>query len=49
MSFKEDYKKKLVTAEEAVGVVKSGDWVDYGHFPVHRHIWILYWPGALMS
>ncbi len=32
MSFKEDYKAKLVTPEQAVGVVKSGDWVDYGHF-----------------
>lgn len=26
----EEYRKKLVTAEEAVKVVKSGDWVDYG-------------------
>jgi len=32
MSFKEEYKRKLVTAEEAVRVVKSGDWVDYGNF-----------------
>ena len=32
MSFKEEYKQKLVSPEEAVGVVKSGDWVDYGHF-----------------
>ena len=24
------YKQKLMTAEEAVKVVKSGDWVDYG-------------------
>ena len=32
MSFKEEYDKKRVTAEEAVGIVKSGDWVDYGHF-----------------
>lgn len=29
MHYKE-YQKKLVTAEEAVKVVKSGDWVDYG-------------------
>lgn len=29
-SFVEDYKKKLVTPEEAVKVVKSGDWLDYG-------------------
>jgi len=32
MIHKEDYERKLVTAEEAVKVVKSGDWVDYGHF-----------------
>jgi butyryl-CoA:acetate CoA-transferase len=31
MSFNEEYKRKLVTAEQAVGVVKSGDWVDYGN------------------
>lgn len=30
MSFEADYKAKLKTAEEAVKVVKSGDWVDYG-------------------
>ncbi|MDD5168136.1 MAG: acetyl-CoA hydrolase/transferase C-terminal domain-containing protein [Syntrophales bacterium] len=28
----EEYKNKLTTAEAAVGIVKSGDWVDYGHF-----------------
>ena len=30
MSFLEEYKQKLVTADEAVKVIKSGDWVDYG-------------------
>ena len=30
MSFKEDYASKLVSAEAAASVVKSGDWVDYG-------------------
>ncbi|MDY4784264.1 butyryl-CoA:acetate CoA-transferase [Pygmaiobacter massiliensis] len=30
MSFTEEYKQKLTTAEEAVKVVKSGDWVDFG-------------------
>lgn len=30
MSFQEEYKQKTVTADEAVKVVKSGDWVDYG-------------------
>lgn len=30
MSFTEEYKQKLTTAQEAVKVVKSGDWVDFG-------------------
>ena len=30
MGFQEEYKQKLVTADEAVKVVQSGDWVDYG-------------------
>ena len=30
MSYQEIYKQKLTTADEAVKVVKSGDWVDYG-------------------
>ena len=30
MSFLEEYKQKLVSADEAVKVIKSGDWVDYG-------------------
>ncbi len=30
MSFIKDYASKLVTAEEAVKVVKNGDWIDYG-------------------
>lgn len=29
MSLKQEYKKKIVSANEAVKVVKSGDWVDY--------------------
>jgi len=28
----DEYKKKLVTAEKAVQVVQSGDWVEYGEF-----------------
>ncbi|NPV89259.1 MAG: butyryl-CoA:acetate CoA-transferase [Firmicutes bacterium] len=32
MKYTSEYKQKLTTAEEAVGVVRSGDWVDYGHF-----------------
>lgn len=30
MSYQEIYKQKLTTADEAVKVVKSGDWIDYG-------------------
>lgn len=30
MSYIKDYATKLVTADEAVKVVKSGDWLDYG-------------------
>lgn len=29
MNYQEEYKRKLVTADEAVKVVKSGDWIDY--------------------
>ncbi len=32
MNYQEEYKQKLVTAEEAVSVVKSGDLVHYGEF-----------------
>ncbi|MBQ0064763.1 MAG: butyryl-CoA:acetate CoA-transferase [Firmicutes bacterium] len=30
MNYQELYAQKLVSAEEAVSVIKSGDWVDYG-------------------
>lgn len=30
MSVSQEYKSKLVSAEKAASVVKSGDWVDYG-------------------
>jgi butyryl-CoA:acetate CoA-transferase len=30
MIYAEEYRKKIVTPEEAVKVVKNGDWVDYG-------------------
>ena len=30
MNYQAEYQKKLTTAAEAVKVVKSGDWVDYG-------------------
>lgn len=31
-NYEEEYKRKLVTADEAVKAVKSGDWVEYGSF-----------------
>lgn len=30
MSFQEEYQKKLVTPQEAVKLVRSGDWLDFG-------------------
>ena len=30
MDLMNEYRSKLCTAEEAVRLVKSGDWVDYG-------------------
>ena len=30
MGYSEEYQKKLVSADEAVKTVKSGDWIDYG-------------------
>lgn len=32
LCYKEEYKRKLVSADEAVKIVKSGDWVEYSHF-----------------
>lgn len=32
MSFVEEYNQKLVSADEAAKVIKSGDWVEYGQF-----------------
>jgi len=31
-NYMEEYQSKLVSADEAVKVVKSGDWIDYGDF-----------------
>lgn len=30
MDFRDEYQKKLIAAQEAVKVVRSGDWIDYG-------------------
>ena len=32
------YRSKLSTADEAVKVIKSGDWVDYGFCNTHPHV-----------
>ena len=33
MGYQEEYKRKLISAEEAAGLVKSGMWIDYGAKP----------------
>jgi len=38
MSYMDEYKGKLVTADEAVKVVKSGDLVNYGEFVMNSHV-----------
>ncbi|NLW44569.1 MAG: butyryl-CoA:acetate CoA-transferase [Syntrophomonadaceae bacterium] len=35
MNYVEEYKRKLITAEEAAKLVKSGDWVNMGEFVQH--------------
>ena len=30
MNFQDEYKQPLVSADEAIKIIKSGDWVDYG-------------------
>lgn len=32
MSYSKEYQKKLITADQAAKLVKSGDWVQYGEF-----------------
>ena len=38
MDYKEMYRQKLTTADEAVKVIKSGDWVDYGFCAIHPRV-----------
>ena len=38
MDFQALYKSKLTTAEEAVKLVKSGDWVDYTWCTNHPYV-----------
>lgn len=37
--YRKMYEEKLTTADEAVKVIKSGDWVDYGFCAIHP--WVL--------
>ena len=37
MDFKQMYQEKLVSAEKAASVIKSGDWVDYGWCTNHPY------------
>jgi acyl-CoA hydrolase len=30
LSYGQDYRRKLVSANQAVKLIKSGDWIDYG-------------------
>lgn len=32
MGIMEEYRRKLVSADQAVKVMKSHDWIDYGEF-----------------
>ena len=38
MDFKSEYARKVVSADEAVKVVKSGDLVHYGEFMMNSHV-----------
>lgn len=36
MDYSQEYKQKLVSADEAVKLIKSGDWVDFRMVYKHR-------------
>ena len=38
MTYMDEYNRKLVSADEAVKVVKSGDLVHYGEFMMNSHV-----------
>ena len=38
MDVKQIYEQKLCSAEEAVSIVKSGDWIDYGWCSGHPRV-----------
>ena len=46
MNVQELYQQKLTTAEEAVKIVKSGDWVDTVGAAISLSLWTRLWlPG----
>ncbi len=38
MDYQKIYREKLRTADEAVKIIKSGDWVDYGFCTIHPRV-----------
>ena len=36
--YRELYRQKLTTADEAVKIIKSGDWVDYGFCAIQPRV-----------
>ena len=40
MDFQKEYQQKLVSADEAVKIIKSGDWVIMVGVPALRMLWI---------
>ena len=49
MDYQAMYQQKLTTAQEAVKVVKSGDWVDYTWCTNHPVALDRPWPSARTS
>ena len=47
--FREIYRQKLTTADEAVKIIKSGDWVDYGFCAIHPRVLTRHWRGGHRS
>lgn len=43
------YRSKLTTPEQAVSVVESGDWIDYGWCVNTPGFWTRPWPSAMRS
>ena len=45
-NFQKMYQEKLMTADEAVKSIKSGDTIAYGEFVTVRMRWTLHWQDA---